>query len=153
MGEHVEDIQADEGDQLSCILEKVLLRPKKPTSSQRHAIFKSRCTIEGKVCDLIIGTGCSKNIIANAMVKKLQLKTSKHPNFSIEKNFSCEVLCNVIEMDVSHLILGLRWQFDVRAWYDGHANAYTLDWKNKRVRLLPSTSNKLYYQHSSVSSF
>lgn len=128
LGLEVQDIQADEGEMISCITEKALLTPKQPSISQRHVIFRTSCTIEGKVCEVIIDSGCSENVISNSVVKSLQLKTSEHPkpyriswikkcvevvvtdlckvNFSIEKYFSCEVLCDFIEMDVCHLILG-----------------------------------------------
>lgn len=42
-----EDLPADDGEQLSCILEKVLLTPKQPTVSQRNAIFHTCYIIEG----------------------------------------------------------------------------------------------------------
>ncbi|PKU72440.1 RNA-directed DNA polymerase [Dendrobium catenatum] len=57
--------------------------------------------------------------------------------FSIGKNYVCEVLCDVLEMDVCHLILGRPWQFDVGAIYDGRANTYTFEWKQRQIRLLP----------------
>ena len=37
-----------------------------------------------------------------------------------------EVLCNVIPMDVCHLLLGRLWQFDKHTIHDGHANTYSL---------------------------
>ncbi|PON61865.1 hypothetical protein PanWU01x14_142830 [Parasponia andersonii] len=57
--------------------------------------------------------------------------------FSIGKNFICEVLCDVLDMDICHLILGRPWQFDMGAWYDCCANAYLFDWKGRKMRLLP----------------
>ncbi|XP_020689842.1 uncharacterized protein LOC110104901 [Dendrobium catenatum] len=62
---------------------------------------------------------------------------SCHVTFSIGKNYSCEVLCDVLEMDICHLILGRPWQFDVGVQYDGRANVYSLNWKGKKLRLLP----------------
>ncbi|KAI0498570.1 hypothetical protein KFK09_019458 [Dendrobium nobile] len=63
-------------------------------------------------------------------------------NFSIGKHYTCEVLCDVLDMDVCHVILGRPWQFDVGAIYDGKANTYSLEWKGKRLRLLSqATSN------------
>lgn len=63
-------------------------------------------------------------------------------SFSIGKAFSCEVLCNVIEMVVCHVILGRPWRFDMGVWYDGRANTYTLEWKNEMIILLPSSRPK-----------
>ncbi|KAI0495115.1 hypothetical protein KFK09_025262 [Dendrobium nobile] len=160
--EEVEDVLGDEGEPLVCILEKLLLAPRKVTESQRHAIFKTKCTIAGKVCDILIDSGCTENVVSKAVVQALQLKTAKHPQpykiswvkrgmeisvtetcrvqFSIGKHYTCEVVCDVVEMDVCHLILGRPWQFDVSTIYDGRANTYSLEWKGKRLRLLPHSA-------------
>ena len=37
-----------------------------------------------------------------------------------------EALCDIIPMDVFHLLLGRSWQFDRHAIHDGHANTYSL---------------------------
>ncbi|PKU64652.1 RNA-directed DNA polymerase [Dendrobium catenatum] len=62
--------------------------------------------------------------------------------FSIGKSYVCEVLCDVLEMDICHLILGRPWQFDVGAIHDGRANTYSFEWKQRKIRLLPRTSNE-----------
>ncbi|PKU77966.1 uncharacterized protein LOC114579829 [Dendrobium catenatum] len=158
----VEDVRADEGEPFVGVMGKLLLAPRQTGMSQRHAIFKTRCTISGKVCDLLIDSGCTENIVSKAVVQGLQLKTTRHESpykiswvkrgmeiavtdscrvsFSIGKHYSCEVLCDVLDMDVCHLILGRPWQFDVGAQYDGRANVYSLDWKGRKLRLLPGTS-------------
>ncbi|KAI0510488.1 hypothetical protein KFK09_011090 [Dendrobium nobile] len=58
-------------------------------------------------------------------------------NFSIGKNYTCEVLCDVIEMDVCHMILGRPWQYDNGAMYDCRQNTYSFEWKGQKLRLLP----------------
>lgn len=70
--------------------------------------------------------GCTENVVSSAIVNTLKLPTTKHPKpykidwlhkgigivitekltFSIEKHYVCEILCNVIDMDVCHHILG-----------------------------------------------
>lgn len=60
--EAIEDVQGDDGEFISCILEKVLLAPRQRVGTQRHAIFRTRCTISGKVYELLIDSGCTKNI-------------------------------------------------------------------------------------------
>ncbi|XP_028550608.1 uncharacterized protein LOC114579613, partial [Dendrobium catenatum] len=159
LAEEAVDIPADEGDPFIGVMGKLLLAPRRSGRSQRHAIFKTRCTINGKVCDLLIDSGCTENIVSKTVVQGLQLKTTKlvHPykiswvkkgmdiavtdscrvTLSIGKNYSCEVLCDILEMDVCHLILGRPWQFDVGVQYDGRANVYSLDWKGRKLRLLP----------------
>ncbi|XP_020704270.2 uncharacterized protein K02A2.6-like [Dendrobium catenatum] len=157
-----EDVVGDEGEQLVCVIEKLLLAPKIPNPSQRHALFKTKCTVAGKVCDMLVDSGCTENVVSRAMVQALQLKTTKNPNpykiswvkkgmemmvtdlcrvsFSIGKSYSSEVLCDVIDMDVCHIILGRPWQFDVGALYDCRSNTYAFDWNGKRIRLLPGIS-------------
>ena len=44
-------------------------------------------------------------------------------NFSIG-HFKDEVLCDVVPMEATHVLLGSPWQFDRKAFYDGHANTY-----------------------------
>ncbi|KAI0500729.1 hypothetical protein KFK09_018945 [Dendrobium nobile] len=155
-----EEVVGDEGDPVLCVLQKLLLAPSQGTYSQRNAIFRSKCTIKGKVCDLLIDNGCTENIISRAVVQTLQLKTTKNPNpyriswvkkgldihvydmcrvhFSIGKNYTTEILCDVLDMDVCHLILGRPWQFDTGVVYDGRANAYSFEWKGHKLRLLPT---------------
>ena len=45
-------------------------------TQQREAIFHTRCTIENKVCTLIINGGSCTNVVAQIMVDKLKLPTS-----------------------------------------------------------------------------
>ncbi|PKU84124.1 RNA-directed DNA polymerase [Dendrobium catenatum] len=159
----VEDITADEGEAVVCILERLLLAPRQPTASQRNAIFRTRCTINGKVCELLIDNGCTENVVSRGLVQSLQLKTTKNPlpykiswvkrgvdiqvtemcriNFTIGKQYACEVLCDVIDMDVCHLILGRPWQYDSGAIYDCRQNTYCFEWKGRKLRLLPNVAN------------
>ncbi|XP_020691127.1 uncharacterized protein LOC110105819 [Dendrobium catenatum] len=144
-----EDLEGDEGEPLMCVLEKLLIAPRQDNTSQRNAIFKTRCTINGKVCDLLIDGSCTENVISRSVVHALQLKTTKNPQpykiswvkkgidismtdmcqvtFSIGRQYVCEVLCDVLDTDVCHLILGRPWQFDAGVTYDGRANVYSLD--------------------------
>ncbi|XP_020698415.2 uncharacterized protein LOC110111061 [Dendrobium catenatum] len=160
----LEDVGGDEGEPLVCVLQKLLLSPRQPNSSQRNVLFKTKCTIAGKVCDLLIDSGCTENVISKAVVQALQLKTTKNPNpykiswvkrgmeiavsdmcrvpISIGKHYASEVLCDVIDMDVCHIILGRPWQFDVGALHDCRANRYMFDWKGKRLRLVPNPPNR-----------
>ena len=77
-----EIIRGDEGELLSCslVIRKLLLAPKQTNQSQRHNIFRTRYIVNRKVCDVIINSGNSKNIVSKSMVTKLGLKTKKHPS-------------------------------------------------------------------------
>ncbi|XP_028555177.1 uncharacterized protein LOC114580768 [Dendrobium catenatum] len=154
-----EDLQADDGEPVVCVLQKLLIAPRQPNNSQRNSIFRTRCTINGQVCDVLIDNGCTENVISRSVVQKLHLKTTHNPSpykiscvkkgveiavtemcrvtFSIGKSYVCEVLCDVLDMDICHLILGRPWQFDVGVVYDGRANTYSFEWKQHKIRLLP----------------
>ncbi|KAK2990469.1 hypothetical protein RJ640_006267 [Escallonia rubra] len=99
----------------------------------RKNIFRARCTGEGKLCNLIIDSGSSGNLISEEMVDKLNFKTKRHPqpyrilwfnkgnevmvsstclvNFSIGP-FKEAVYCDVVPMNACHILLGRPWKYD-----------------------------------------
>ena len=68
----------DEG--VSLVIRRLIYAPKKEEDTQRHNIFKTKCTISQRVCDLIIKSGSSENIISKTIVSKVQLPTQPHPS-------------------------------------------------------------------------
>ncbi|KAK3194494.1 hypothetical protein Dsin_025804 [Dipteronia sinensis] len=78
--EEAEFIKGDEGERVSCVVRRLLFTPKEEKSSQRHSIFRTRCTIQQKVCNVIVDSGSSENIVSRALVKALKLATEKHPS-------------------------------------------------------------------------
>jgi hypothetical protein len=92
------------------------------------------------------------------MVEKLELETIEHPNpyrvswlqkghqVNVTKQclvefkiggYKDEILCDVIPMDVSHLLLGRPWQYDKNIVHDGRKNTYTLENNGRTHMLLP----------------
>lgn len=69
--EGIEEIGADEGEPILDVIEKLLLAQLKSVETQRHSIFRTKCTIHDKVCDLVIDSGCTENIISKAVVQSL----------------------------------------------------------------------------------
>ena len=41
---------------------------------------------------------------------------------SISKHYCDDIICDVVDMDASHLLLGRPWQFDVDVTYKGRHN-------------------------------
>ncbi|KAA0059834.1 uncharacterized protein E6C27_scaffold108G001170 [Cucumis melo var. makuwa] len=78
--EEAEFIEADDGDRISYVIQRVLIAPKEETNPQRHSLFKTRCTINRRVCDVIIDSGSSENFVARKLVTILNLKTNPYPN-------------------------------------------------------------------------
>jgi hypothetical protein len=92
------------------------------------------------------------------MVEKLELETVAHPSpykvswlqkghqVNVTKQclvefkiggYKDEVLCDVIPMDVFHLLLGRPWKYDRNVVHDGRNNTYTLERNGRTHMLLP----------------
>jgi hypothetical protein len=54
-----------------------------------------------------------------------------------------EILCDVIPMDVCHILLGRPWQFDRNVIHDGRKNTYTLEKNGRTHMLLPIEEKKV----------
>ncbi|KAK9109663.1 hypothetical protein Sjap_017723 [Stephania japonica] len=135
-----------------------MLTLKLEDGSQRHKLFRTRCTINGQVFELIIDSGSCENIIGRGTAEALKLKMEKHPSpysigwikatekvqvterckvpFSIG-SYKDEVYCDVVDMDACHLLFGRPWQFDVNAQHAGRDNVYKLEKEGVTFNLLP----------------
>ena len=131
-------------------MNKVLLKPKKEVvrSSQRKALFRTACKVQGKCCKVVIDSGSTDNIVSTEMVEKLNLKKVKHPtpykvswlhkghqllvteqsefDFQI-RSYKDKVTCDIMPMDVCHVLLGRPWQFDRKVIHDGNRNCYKFE--------------------------
>ena len=136
------------------------------TDQQRENIFHTRCSVNKKVCSIIIdGVSCS-NVASNTLVEKLGLPLLKHPrpyklqwlnncgevkvnkqvlvSFSIGR-YSDKVLCDVVPMHAGHILLGRPWKYDRKVMHDGFRNRYNFVKDGKLVTLVP-LSPKLVYE-------
>jgi hypothetical protein len=140
------------------MMRKVLLTPEKEVDSsvQRTRLFRTACKTKDRVCKVIVDSGSMDNIASTEMVEKLELETTNHPSpyrvswlqkghqetftkqclveFKIG-GYNDKILCDVIPMDVCHLLLGRPWKYDMNVNHDGQMNTYTLE-KNGRTHML-----------------
>jgi len=86
IGDSVYDDDRDEdvlyGDgQETLVIRRSLLTPKGDSRDNwlRTNIFHTTCTVEDKVCKMIIDSGSCENVVFEEAVQKLQLKTDRHP--------------------------------------------------------------------------
>ena len=116
----------------SLILNKVLLKPEKEQAepAQRKSLFRTTCKVQGKCCKMVIDSRRTDNLVSTEMVEKLSLRRTKHPipyevswlhkGHQILVSEQCEfdfhigpykdkILCDVIPMDVCHILLGRPW--------------------------------------------
>jgi hypothetical protein len=106
--------------------------------------------------------GSTYNLVSTKMVENLELQTIEHPSpyrvswlqkgHQVNVTKQClvefkiggyrdEILCDVIPMDVCHLLLGIPWQYDRNVIHDGRKNTYTLE-KNGRTHMLLPIKDK-----------
>jgi hypothetical protein len=142
----------------SLMMQKVLLTPEKEVESsvQRNSLFRTTCKTKDRVCKVIVDSGSTNNLVSTEMVEKLELETIEHPSpyrvswlqkghqVNVTKQclvefkigvYNYKILCDVIPMDVCHLLLGRPWQYDRNVVHDGRKNTYTLE-KNGRTHML-----------------
>ena len=95
----------------------------------------------------MIDGGSEVNCVSNQLVHDLKLSTKSHPNpyklrwvdhraegfvkkqclvsFAIG-SYKDEILCDVLNMDVCHILLGRPWQHTKHSIHDGYTNIYTI---------------------------
>jgi len=113
---------------------------------------------KGKVCNIVIDSGGIDNLVSTEMVEKLILQNVPHPTayrvswlqkgHQILVSEKCNVefqigsyedgiLCDVMPMDVCHVLLRRPWRYDMKAIHDGRKNTYTLEKNGHKHVLLP----------------
>jgi hypothetical protein len=155
------------------MMRKVLLTPGKEVedSAQRTRLFRIACKTKDWKCKVIVDSGSTDNIISIEMVEKLELETTDHPSpykvswlqkghqVSVTKQclvdfkiggYNDKVLCDVIPMDVCHLLLGRPWQYDRNVVHDGRMNTYTLEKDGRTHRLLPIKDKEMKLEVSNT---
>lgn len=90
------------------------------------------------------------------MVEKLTLKVQKHPkpyalqwlsedgDLKVQKQvkvsitigiYADKILCDVLPMDVGHILLGRHWQYDHKVMHDGFTNHHSFEHQGKKITL------------------
>jgi hypothetical protein len=107
---------------------------------------------------VIIDSGSIENLVYMEMVEKLNLEKIAHlilyrvswlqkghqamvsRQFKVEfkiGSYKYEFLCDVIPMDVFHVLLERPWKYDRNVIHDGRKNTYTLEKNGCKHMLLP----------------
>ena len=73
--------------------------------NQREHIFHSRCTVQGKVCSLIIDVGSCTNVASTDFVSKLALTTIPHPRPYALQWLKRGVKCKLLNRPLSLFLL------------------------------------------------
>ena len=137
--------------------ESLMIRRGKEWTPQ-VSIFRTNCLIQGEVYKLVIDSGTCSNLISWDVVNALKLPIQHHPkpyyatwvednqNFIVHHQamitfsigeYTDQVLCDVVNMNCAHVILGRTWQVSRKVTHDCYTNIYTLWNHGKRVELIP----------------
>ena len=114
---------------------------------------------------MVIDSGSTKNFVSQEMVDKLSLETEKLVKpykvawfkegvevpkthrclvkFSISKNYKDEIWCDVVSLEVCHILLGHPWQYDRKTQHDGEKNTYTFKKDKFKIALYPQKDAKV----------
>ncbi|GKD11728.1 putative nucleotidyltransferase, ribonuclease H, partial [Tanacetum coccineum] len=151
-----EDITYGDTGVLLVIQRALLVESNRDEAWLRNNIFHTRCTSNGKVCDVIIDSGSCENVVSESMTEKhphpyklswlnkgksIQVDQRCLVNFSIGEKYRDEVWCDVVPMDACHLLLGRPWQFDRQTVHDGLKNTYAFVMNGVKIVLGPSNLN------------
>ncbi|KAL9684526.1 hypothetical protein QQ045_021967 [Rhodiola kirilowii] len=151
--EGVEFVEEESTKVVNIVPQRVFLTT--PDEGQRKNLFKSHCSIMNKVRNLIVDNGSSENLVSQKLVDHLKLPTESHERpyalgwvskgsqirvtrtckvpIAIGKYYREEVPCDVLDMDVCHVLLGRPWQYDNDVTYRGRDNVVLFAWENIRL--------------------
>ncbi|KAJ9542366.1 hypothetical protein OSB04_028872 [Centaurea solstitialis] len=155
--EGAEFAEEDLSEKINIVVQRVLLAPKE--DGQRNNLFRSHCSVNNKVCDLIMDNGSCENLVSQKLVDYLKLptepldtpyslgwvkqgpqlkisRTCKVP-ISIGKHYKEDVLCDVLDMNTCHVLLGRPWQYDNDVTYKGRDNVMIFHWGEHKIAMTP----------------
>jgi len=163
--------QSEEKCELPCegdlsVIRRMLGQIQKPfDESQRENIFHTRCLINNKLCSLIADGGSCTNVASKRVVEKLGLSIISHAkpyklqwlskesesmvNKQLLKTFPIgkykdEVLCDVVLMEIIHILLGRSWQYDIQVLHDGLTNHIYFNFQGHKVILKPFSPKEVH---------
>ncbi|XP_020262299.1 uncharacterized protein LOC109838254 [Asparagus officinalis] len=112
----------------------------------REQLFVLKLQVKTSLIDIIVDLGSQKNLISETLVRKLGLKTVKHPKpyplgwiqkeaglsvinqctfrFVLHESYIDDVTCDIVPLDVCQVILGNPYLWNRYAVYDRWAQKY-----------------------------
>ncbi|KAF7808269.1 putative mitochondrial protein [Senna tora] len=127
-------------------------------SWKRTSIFHTFVKCGNKVCKLVVDGGSSRNVVSTSGVARLGLKTEPHQEpfrvawvdkTSLPVTQQCrvpiqlgeyqeDILCDVLPMDVAHVLLGRPWLYNHNVISYGKENTHAFKHGEKTILLQPA---------------
>jgi len=134
-----------------------LSQPKEKDDWRRTTMFHTIMKIGGRSCKIIVDSGSCINTVSSTVITKLGLKVVPHPHsyivtwinlLALEVKQRCLVLidfsfyndkicCDVVFMDVGHVILGRLRLYDNDVTIYSRSNMCQFEHEGKKIKLLP----------------
>ena len=127
--------------------------------AQRNNLFQFIGAVHGLAIPVTMDCGSSENFISGVLARTLGLKLTPHPSpyrvgwikkvdvtrveqqctvpLNLHADFTQNVVCDVVEMDMCEVILGRPWQYDADITYHGRKNLVKFIKKNRVITLKP----------------
>ncbi|KAA0040321.1 RNA-directed DNA polymerase-like protein [Cucumis melo var. makuwa] len=134
--EETELIEADDGNRIYCVIQRILIGSKEETNPQCLCLFKTRCAINEKVSDMIIDSRSSENFVAKRLVMTLNLEAETHPN-----------PYKIGWVKKGGETLEGRGNTTLKPYTRG-GNTYEFYWMGKKIVLLPLSKNNEGTKHN-----
>ncbi|KAJ9547815.1 hypothetical protein OSB04_020358 [Centaurea solstitialis] len=150
-----EEEEEDPEEKMDVELQRILLLSKE--ESQHHNLFRSHCSVDKRVCNLVIDGGSSENLVSRKFVDYFNLPTQPHEApyslgwvengpqvrvtqtcrvpISIGKHYQDEILCNVLDMEACHILLGRSWQYNNCVTYKSRDNVIIFRCGDRKIAM------------------
>ncbi|KAK8942514.1 hypothetical protein KSP39_PZI008914 [Platanthera zijinensis] len=146
-----EDGESDEAldsNQLA-VVRCMLTTPQTDEDWKRTTIFITITKIGENTCKIIIDSGSCMNVVSSIALIRLNLTIEPHPrpykvawiytmSISVSQHclvpiqlgrYSDNIWCDVLPMDVAHILLGRSWLYDLDMTHHGRSNTYIYFWR------------------------
>ncbi|KAJ9557195.1 hypothetical protein OSB04_011809 [Centaurea solstitialis] len=149
------EVKEELEERIDVVLQRILLSSKE--ESQQHSLFRSHCSVHKKVGNLVIDSRSCENLVSRKLVDYFNLPLEPHEapyslgwveNGShvrvtqtcrvpiwIGKHYQEEVLCDVLDMDACHILLGRSWQGDKGVTYKSRDNVVLFHWGDRKIAM------------------
>jgi len=145
------------GDSYLSVVRSLLSKPVLSDEWMRTTIFHTLIKCGDTSMNMVIDGGSTINVVAQSTIKHCNLTVEPHPhpfkvawldktNLTVSHKckvpiqigiYKDEIICDVMPMDVAHILLGRPWLYNRNVTHHGKDNTYTFKFLRPGTSLLP----------------